>query len=210
MTKPDLVVFDLDGTLIDTMPAYGHMAISLITALHEISFENAVDAYLATVGRPFVEQLELMFPGHPSNQAVLSHFEMFKADYQESIVGFSDSLEACKVLAKAEIPLAVVSSTYRALVTSLVKRCELNDYINFMTGYDADSSLTKTAQLVIFQEKFSNITFIGDTAYDAEIAEDLGINFLAVTHTFPAQYFKDRNIKYVNSIISAARMVESG
>ena len=208
--KPDLVVFDLDGTLIDTMPAYGHMAVNLFVTHYGEPFETAVDKYLATAGRPFVEQLEIMFPDHPSNLLALSQFETFKADYQESIVGFTDSLEACKLLEKAEIPLAVVSSTARALVTNLVKRCELHRYIKYITGYDRDSQLTKMAQLMVFQEKFGDLTFIGDTAYDAEIAKELNINFLAVTHTFPKQYFEDRGIRHTYSMVHAARIVENG
>lgn len=209
MSKPDLVVFDLDGTLIDTVPAYGHMAITLLTELHGATHEEAVDKYLATIGRPFVEQLELMYPGHPSNLAALSQFEMFKADYQESIVGFVESLNACKALAKVEIPMAVVSSTTRALVTNLVKRCELSVYIKYTTGFDADSQLTKRRQLEIFQEKFGDIAFVGDTPYDAEVAGELDIRFLAVTHTFPRAHFEALGIKSTHSIMRAASIVQS-
>ncbi len=209
MTKPDLVVFALDGTLIDTLPAYGHMAITLLVQFHGLGFEDAVDRYLATIGRPFVEQLELMRPGDPANLAALSHFEMFKADYQESIVGFTDSLEACKILTEKGIPLGVVSSTSRALVTNLVKRCELNNYIKYTTGYDRDSNLTIGRQLELYQEKFGHIAFVGNTPYDAEVARELSIDFLAVTHTFPKAHFEALGIKCTYSMLCAASIIQS-
>ena len=147
MTKPDLVVFALDGTLIDTLPAYGHMAVTLLVNFYGLEFEDAVDRYLSTVGRPFVEQLELMCPDAPNNLTALSHFEMFKVDYQESIVGFTDSLEACKVLTKAEIPLGVVSSTSRAFCWQVSAICLSNLRITAPVSFSSCVSRISNSRL---------------------------------------------------------------
>ena len=58
-----LLVFDLDGTLIDTMGDYADKAAALIRDHYGTPKDEARRRYFETSGVPFEQQLEQIFPG---------------------------------------------------------------------------------------------------------------------------------------------------
>jgi len=73
-----LVIFDLDGTLVDTMDCYADYSAILIQDNYGVDFASARSFYLETSGFPFCQQLELIFPDHHLNYNVANQFEAWK------------------------------------------------------------------------------------------------------------------------------------
>ncbi len=67
--KNFLILWDFDGTLIDTMKAHTKLASELISKYFQISKKKAKDKYLQTTGLPFEKQLELIFPEKEKERA---------------------------------------------------------------------------------------------------------------------------------------------
>ena len=62
-----LVVFDVDGTLIDTMQSFADYAALLMKDHYGVEFSEARSVYFETSGLPFRKQLAQIFPGNRMN-----------------------------------------------------------------------------------------------------------------------------------------------
>ena len=72
---PKVLLCDLDGTLIDSMPALAELATEVMEDVFAMPGALARELYLATCGLPFVQQLEEIFPGDPRNAGAVATFE---------------------------------------------------------------------------------------------------------------------------------------
>src|SRR6201986_2523374 len=75
---PKVLLCDLDGTLIDSMPTLADLATEVLEARYGTPRVLARELYLATCGLPFERQLEEIFPGDARNGAASAAFEAAK------------------------------------------------------------------------------------------------------------------------------------
>ena len=92
------IMFDFDGTLIDSMPFLEQNAVTLITSHYSFSKEEARMKYRNTTGLPFVQQMELIAPADPLNPSVVERFEQMKLDLIYEQQPFDDALTVLKTL----------------------------------------------------------------------------------------------------------------
>ena len=78
LALPKVLLCDLDGTLIDTMPILADLATEVMVGMYGVPKTLARELYLATCGLPFIAQLEDIFPGDARNQAASDLFESGK------------------------------------------------------------------------------------------------------------------------------------
>src|SRR3954470_12157239 len=72
---PRVLLCDLDGTLIDSMPTLADLATEVMESVYGTPRMLARELYLATCGLPFVKQLEEIYPGDPRNEGASDLFE---------------------------------------------------------------------------------------------------------------------------------------
>src|SRR5688500_7009749 len=65
---PRVLLCDLDGTLIDTMPILADLATDVLAEVYGMRRDLGRDMYLATSGLPFIRQLDFICPGDTRNQ----------------------------------------------------------------------------------------------------------------------------------------------
>jgi phosphoglycolate phosphatase-like HAD superfamily hydrolase len=205
------VIFDLDGTLADSMEAYGQYASTLMADTYSISLTSALRGYFATAGMPFGDQLQALFPNHPSNRLVARSFAEFKEDYQDAIHLYDDAIAACRTLKDCGYGVAVCSSTDVPLVLHLLKTRGILSLIDNISGQDA-RNLSKLQRLQALVELFKGpVTFVGDTVYDADVAKRANINFVGVTHTIDGQSFAALNVPFAATLTAVVqRIVKHG
>src|SRR3954471_23185223 len=75
---PKVLLCDLDGTLIDSMPTLADLATEVIEERYGTPRVLARELYLATCGLPFVKQLEEIFPEDARNAEASAEFESRK------------------------------------------------------------------------------------------------------------------------------------
>src|SRR3954470_15637042 len=75
---PRVLLCDLDGTLIDSMPTLADLATEVIEHRYGMPRILARELYLATCGLPFVKQLEEIFPDDARNAEASAEFESRK------------------------------------------------------------------------------------------------------------------------------------
>jgi hypothetical protein len=69
LALPKVLLCDLDGTLIDTMPVLADLATEVMVGMYGIPKVLGRELYLATCGLPFIAQIEDIFPGDSRNPA---------------------------------------------------------------------------------------------------------------------------------------------
>ncbi len=176
------IVFDLDGTLIDTMQGYAEKAAALIAETYGVDCAWARRRYMETSGLPFVKQLEILFPGHAANCAVAQQFEDWKATFlpahsslRGEVAGFLQRLR--------ERGIAVVVSSNN--LARYVREITAGWPVDVALGFDADQGLHKgephfrwiEARLSINRRE---MVFVGDSPNDARIAHEAKVRFIAV------------------------------
>src|SRR5215468_8813329 len=72
---PKVLLCDLDGTLIDSMPTLADLATEVMEERYETPRVLARELYLATCGLPFEKQLEEIYAGDPRNAEASRAFE---------------------------------------------------------------------------------------------------------------------------------------
>lgn len=186
-----LLIFDLDGTLIDTMGGFADIAGDLLREYCGWTFEEGRKRYLETSGIPFFQQMEILRPQNENNKLVVEHFEKLKIPsfLKESVS--EKTLETLFKLKDREILTAVSSNNFHALVEEFIHRenvpvdLALGFKPNFSKGEPHFNYLSN-----YFGIPFSNMIFIGDSLSDAQKAKDKGIQFIAKIGTFSESDFK--------------------
>ncbi len=186
MSGTKAFLFDFDGTLVDTMPGFADIAGRVMHQFHpEISFEYARQRYLETSGNPFFQQLEIIFPGDPTNPQKARLFEdtkiegFYKSRFTDEVKETINTLRARGIIA------GIASNNFQELIDGFVAKggLEFDIVLGFRQGFEKGP-----AHFDHVRQKFNlsraDLTFVGDSLKDAEKAFDYGINFVGICGTF--------------------------
>lgn len=188
-----VVMFDLDGTLIDTMQGYADVAATIMAELHGQDPNVGRRQYLATSGIPFRQQLELIHPGHAANHRASDLFEHRKRAYADAADLDGATLDALRRLRASGLSLVVSSNSAQRLVDEFAARQHLR--FELLLGFDVAANLAKGAPHVrrtceALGVSAGEIVFCGDSIKDGELAHECGIRFVARLGTFSRAEFR--------------------
>ena len=176
-----LLIFDLDGTLIDTMGDYADKAAALICDHYGTLRAEARRRYFETSGLPFEQQLEQLFPGAPRNHEVSRMFESWKDGYLLKFPLSSETKQLLRGWRNAGFRVAISSNNLEPYVQRLVKCWPVDATL----GYRAQDGFGKgEPHFQKLEEHFGfsreQMLFIGDSPNDARIAAQSKVPFLAL------------------------------
>jgi phosphoglycolate phosphatase-like HAD superfamily hydrolase len=187
----ELVVFDLDGTLVDTMQTFADVAGRLMAESFGIRREEARRLYLQTSGLPFAEQLESIFPGHPENRTLVTAFEAQKVAAVKDVTLAPEDRRAVHLLADRGIRVAISSNNFQANVDRFVEQSGLRlaQALGFRLGF------AKGADHFAYLMDAEGVTagemlFVGDSLADLEKARSFGVDFVGRVGTFRRRDFE--------------------
>ena len=187
-----LVIFDFDGTLVDSMETFADIAADVILKVYGTPREIARNQYIKTSGLPFFQQLEELHPGDDKNEEAANMFE------SEKILGYFDQKiykdvpETLEHLKKQGIKTAVSSNNFQELVDKYMSGASINlDYILGFRSNDFCKGKTHFRHLIETTGYPSEaLLFVGDSLKDAERAITSDIEFIGKTGLFTKEDFK--------------------
>lgn len=191
-----VVMFDLDGTLVDTMGNFADLAAEVMAARHGLDWTHARARYLETSGLPFVKQLEIIAPGHPANAAASDEFEARKLAVCEATMMDAPTVAGLEALRALGLKLVVSSNTGQSVVDDFAAREPFQ--FDLVLGFDPARGLAKgrphvARALVAFAVTADQLLFVGDSLKDADLADECGVAFIGRTGTFREKDFLGRD-----------------
>jgi phosphoglycolate phosphatase len=187
--KYSTVIFDLDGTLLDT--SEGIMAGARYTASKMGSLELSIEQQKSFIGPPVMDSFirECGLTSSDARKAV----EIYRQRYKEQGLYEAKQYEQVKelliTLKEKEMKTGVATLKRDDFAKSILRHFELSSYLDCIVGIDDQDTHSKSDIILMClkelkESNFSKVVLIGDSTFDAIGAEQVGIDFIAVTYGY--------------------------
>ncbi|SEI97477.1 phosphoglycolate phosphatase [Lachnospiraceae bacterium A10] len=182
------VLFDLDGTLLDTTEG---VLESVKYVIQELGLRELEDGELVQFIGPPIQNSFMKFYGVTENEAQQLG-ELFRNYYKNKALflakPYDGIYEVCNVMKMHGMKLAVATYKREDYAIELLKHFHFDEIFDVMHGADNNNRLKKSdiVQLCM-KEMNSNIddcVLIGDTLHDSLGAFNAGVHFIPVTYGF--------------------------
>jgi phosphoglycolate phosphatase-like HAD superfamily hydrolase len=189
--RPDVLMCDLDGTLVDTMPILADLATQAINETYGMPRGLAREMYLTTSGLPFHQQLERIFPGDRRNADTAARYEAAKPERCRGARMTPDTRRALALLQTRGVQVVVSSNNGVDNVSAFARDSEFP--FDLALGHDGNGfgkgrpHVEEVARSLGVRR--SGMLFCGDSLYDGEVAQREGLRFVGVTGTFSRERF---------------------
>jgi phosphoglycolate phosphatase-like HAD superfamily hydrolase len=177
---PKAILFDLDGTLINTMEGFADLAAELMERDYNMPFKEGRRNYITTSGIPFKHQLEVIFPGNAGNFEVQKEFELRKQEVFFNTPLDDDTILALNGLKALGIKVIVSSNNYHEFVLKYFNKYNKFSF-DMILGYKDGFAKGKAHILHVINEfriTENEMIFVGDSLHDGDVAQELGIPFI--------------------------------
>lgn len=190
MSRINAIIFDLDGTLLDTL---ADLADSVNYALRLHGFpERTIDEIRSFVGNGVANLISRALPdgrNTPCYDQCLADFrEYYAAHMEQKTAAYEGILNLLKYLADHNYRTAIVSNKFDAAVKQLSQHY-FDKYIQVAIGESAqvakkpapDTALKALAELDVTPE---HAVYVGDSDVDVTTAKNAGLPCIGVTWGF--------------------------
>lgn len=200
------VIFDLDGTLLDTTEG---VVESVRYAARELGYPKAPEEELQKFIGPPIQQSFVSYYGADEKQAQEAadiFREYYKTKALLKAVPYAGIYDLCEMFKQRGIRMAVATYKREDYARILLAHYHFDAYCAPIYGADNENKLKKEDIVERCMKDMKgtkeDTVLVGDTKGDASAAEKRGISFLGVTYGFGFQNAEDVN-EYPN--IGAAR-----
>lgn len=201
MKQYDLVIFDLDGTLLDTSPGvFG----SVRYAEQTLKLNPVADEELCEfVGPPPKDMYKKKYnlSDEDAMKATNAHrkYGIEKAIYEaEKYDGLEEVLRKLK---DRNIKLAVATLKKQKIAETVLGNFDIRNYFDAIVGMNDEENLTKkmTIEKAIEMTEASKALMVGDSEYDYQGALEANVDFVGVLYGFGFKRDKPYSFKTVST-----------
>jgi len=190
MKEKDTIIFDLDGTLLNTLEDLTD-SVNYALELYGFPYKNMTQVR-SFVGNGVARLMELSIPQGLNNSQYEICLEDFRRNYSGNIINKTDAykgiMELLKELSKQDYKMAIVSNKFDKAVKELNK-VYFGEYIKVAVGETKNIS-RKPAPDTVFKalrelgSSASKTIYVGDSEVDVQTAKNSGIVCVGVTWGF--------------------------
>lgn len=184
MTR-DVVLFDLDGTVLDTHDAIlESLQYATRTVLHKVIPDEVL---VAEVGQPLVKQMRTLAPDEETAQELLVVYRSRnEQDLDQKTKPFDGIEDLLRALKQEGFTVAVVTSKRQSLATTSLKAFGLFDLFARVNGMEASKKHKPDPDPLIQAAHDLNVPlcrclYIGDSPFDIQAAHGANLPCVAVT-----------------------------
>lgn len=181
------IFFDLDGTLIDTIPLI--LESFDYTFIHHFGETRPQEETISYIGMPLMNHLRDLYPGKEEMLAK-TYRDYNESRHDSCIAVFIGIYQTIKSLYDKGVVMGVVTSKRRELASRGLKLFNLNDYFIFVNGSE-DSTKHKPDgdPLIVAMKKAGvknkeEVLYVGDSPLDILCAKNAGVKSAAVAWTY--------------------------
>lgn len=213
MKSPKLIIFDLDGTLLDTSPG-------IISAIKQtIKYFNlpykTEETLLKFIGPPIEYSFEREYGlKQECLTEVSSYFRnIYSGKTLMQAIPYDGIYETLDFLKENSISVAVATNKRERYAIPLLKNFHFDKYSECLLGTD-NNGVLKKHDLITRCMHFYNITgkndiwMVGDTVHDKDAADKCGIKFIGVTYGFGFRE-KEPQGRFIDSPVELKKIIEN-
>lgn len=196
MRKFEAVVFDVDGTLLDTTE--GVLAAVKYTIEKHGLKPLRLDQMLTFIGPPIQNSFMKYYGFNALEVQLLANTfrEQYKTMDLLKAKPYKGIYELLDILLENDIKLAVATYKRQDYAVTLLKYFGFDKYTDILYGADDKNKLMKKDIIAKCMEDlglldYSRAVMVGDSENDAVGAHDIGMNFIGVTYGFGFHSKKD-------------------
>lgn len=170
-----VVVFDLDGTILDDLGAISRVASDVMAKEFGTPADEARIHYLATTGMPFEAQLAQLYPSAPASLRLTTARTFHQRKVTEAYAKakpFPEVPKMLKRLAAEKWTLAISTGAETEMADLLLEREGLRYWFEDVLG---SAQGTKREHLTEYKRRFPEVPVIlvGDSRFDMEAAQSV-------------------------------------
>ena len=201
-----VVLFDLDGTLIDSHEAIYESAVTILS--HYTEELPSKEKVFKSVGLPISGLFSEFILDSQLNVAVKdfrSHLKAFGHEKTNLIPDARNTLEHFK---EHGIAIGLVSNKQTALAVSVLEQQEISGYFDLVVGSDLGAAKPSPDLISFALSKFPKPVFsvmVGDRVEDMEAAKSAGISGIFLENTWNPMEDLIRLLPYKPKVICSLR-----
>lgn len=175
------IVFDIDGTLINT--ALANLCSLRDAVRHYTGVDYSHEELTFSLGRSAVDTMKILNVDPSLYESVVAMWEERLQNYTDTIDYFPGILEAVQKIHKMGYPMGIVTSQSRAEFLSFAILDQLRPYFGVViNAEDTEKHKPNPDPLLKYAElagvDISEVTYIGDSPYDKACALSAGAKFI--------------------------------
>jgi phosphoglycolate phosphatase len=197
------VLFDFDGTLVDSMGDLADIASDVIYKYYKLSKDYGEMLYKATSGLPFCKQIEMMFSDVEKNKLAVDEFETRKKSSFKEHKLFDDTLETIGYLRGKGYMTIISSNNFKEVIEDYLgsSGLKVDEVLGFGGGLSKGRSHVDYISSKYGLQK-DEIRLVGDSLKDAELAMECGISFIGKTGLNSREGFLELyQMKTINNLL---------
>ena len=169
MAPPAAVLFDLDGTLIDSAPGihrclsetFAHFGIAPLTA----------QTFQPLIGPPFATSLPALIGDHDLDDVIAHYRTLYRAGGMFEATLYPGIAHLVDELARRDVRLAVATSKHEVLIEPILERLGIVGRFEVLCGHIEPHRATKTAVVAAALARLgepdrAGVVMIGDRLHD--------------------------------------------
>lgn len=205
----DTIIFDLDGTLLDTSEGIFN---SVRYVEKELMLNPAEDDKLRFFLGPPPKEMYKKIYGLSETQAIVAtkkhrEYGNKKAIYESHVYdGIGDVLSGLKANG---YKMAVATLKKQEIAEKILEYYKIKDFFEIIVGMDEEETYTKSQIIfeVVNRLKSHKAVMIGDSEYDSNGAKKAGVDFIGVLYGFGFDVNKQYSYKTVETPIDLLKIL---
>ena len=190
MQHYDVILFDVDGTLIDSAPG-------ILNTLEEVFTKMGVDVTHVNLRRYLGPPLRKSFGEHFSDPAKIEEAtELYRESYREKGshegTAYPGAAEMLRRLKEAGFVLCTATSKPTVVVTPILEEQGLAPYFDFIGGASMDEARVNKDDVIryvleencISEEEKPSVIMVGDREHDVYGAKKTGLSVIGVLYGY--------------------------
>lgn len=214
MNKFDYVLFDVDGTLLDTREG---IVSAILHTMKIFSLDIPDQSILySLIGPPMQFSLKKLY--NLSDAAAMEMANVFRDVYKTddflfNAIPYDGIYMLLESLINNKVKIGIATYKRYDYAKRLLYEKNFDQYTNFFYGSDFEGRLSKSdiiRECLINMEciDFNKAVYIGDGDSDGKSSNEVGMNFIAVTYGYGFKNFEDANKYHPIAVVQDCKMLK--